>query len=243
GICIGRSFQGLSVQEVALPAFAITLSLAASALFSCFLICLALAIWTGGHAGPSRKASVPLYILTSAPCFVAAVLLIQSVNYGIHHYIDQAGYVPPIWHPLPGATDSIVPSLFAGLALVIGDGLFMEYYNALSAQVRQVKQAQFIAAIRAKGAALFPHIAKNLVVPFMTGFSARLPLVLGSAVIVEYIFTLEGAGYALLEAAKERDFPLVVGLCVLFTATVVVLGLVVDIVRALVDPREVSRGA
>jgi len=133
GICIGRSFQGLSVQEVALPAFSITLSLAAFALFSCFLICLLLAVWSGGQTGPTSKFSGPLYILTSAPCFVAAVLLIQTLNYSIHHYVDQAGYVPPIWHPLPGATDSIVPSLFAALALVIGDGLFMEYYNALSA--------------------------------------------------------------------------------------------------------------
>jgi ABC-type dipeptide/oligopeptide/nickel transport system permease component len=55
-------------------------------------------------------------------------------------------------------------------------------------------------------------------VPFISAFAARLPLVLGRVVIVEYFFTLDGAGYLLLEASKQRDFPIVVGLSVLFTA-------------------------
>ncbi|MCA9560082.1 MAG: ABC transporter permease subunit, partial [Myxococcales bacterium] len=78
--------------------------------------------------------------------------------------------------------------------------------------------------------------------PLVSGYAARLPIVLGGVVIVEYIFTLDGAGYLLLEAARERDFPIVVGLSVLFTATIIVVNLLADIVRALVDPREVARG-
>ena len=80
-------------------------------------------------------------------------------------------------------------------------------------------------------------------VPFVSAFAARLPLVLGGVVIVEYVFTLDGAGYLLLESSKQRDFPIVVGLSVLFTLAIIVMNLLADLVRAVVDPREVARNA
>jgi peptide/nickel transport system permease protein len=81
-----------------------------------------------------------------------------------------------------------------------------------------------------------------MLVPIVAGYSARLPVVLGGVVIVEYVFTLEGAGYLLLEAAKVRDFPVVVGLSVLFTAVIIAVTVIADLVRSIVDPREVSHG-
>jgi peptide/nickel transport system permease protein len=64
---------------------------------------------------------------------------------------------------------------------------------------------------------------------------------LGGVVIVEYVFTLDGAGYLLLEASKQRDFPVVVGLSVLFTLAVIVVGLLSDVARSVIDQREVAR--
>ena len=62
-----------------------------------------------------------------------------------------------------------------------------------------------------------------------------------AVVVVEYIFTLDGSGYLLFEAAKVRDVPVVVGVSLFFIAAVILMNLVLDLVKAKVDPREVTR--
>ena len=54
---------------------------------------------------------------------------------------------------------------------------------------------------------------------------------------------MEGAGYLLVEAAKVRDLPMVVGVSALFTVAVIAVGFLSGLVKALIDPREVARGA
>ena len=165
-----------------------------------------------------------------------------SINWMVFNYLEQAGYVVPEWYPIPIYTESYMPFIFAMIALVLGDGLFMEYFNSTRSELNAVRNAQFIAAIRAKGAGTTSHVIRNMLVPVAAGYAARLPVVLGGAVIVEYVFTLEGAGYLLLEAAKVRDFPVVVGLSVLFTAVIIGVTVLSDMVRSAIDPREVSHG-
>jgi peptide/nickel transport system permease protein len=105
-----------------------------------------------------------------------------------------------------------------------------------------LNESLFISAVRAKGAAVRSHLIKNLIVPTLSVFTARLPLVLSAVVIVEYIFTLDGSGYLLLQAAKNRDVPVVVGVSLFFIFAVIVMNLILDLVKALVDPREVAKG-
>lgn len=233
---------GETVMNVALPAFERTLVLSTLALGACLLVALLGALVLGEASPRQRAAIVPLYVLTTAPSFVVAVTFSQGMNWFVHKYVEQGGYETPPWYPIPIFTDSLMPYVFAGFALVAGDGLFMDFMNNIRAELHQLRGAQFIAAIKSKGARTAGHIAKNMIVPLVSGYAARLPLVLGGVVIVEYIFTLEGAGYLLLEASRERDFPIVVGLSVLFTATVIATNLVADAVRALVDPREGAHG-
>ncbi|MCB9541747.1 MAG: ABC transporter permease [Myxococcales bacterium] len=233
---------GAPVMEVALPAYAKTLLLSGLALLSCLVLALGASILLGDASRRQQLLTGPLYVVTSAPSFVVAVVFAQVVNWAIHTYVDPTVYERPSWFPIPIYTESLMPYVFAGLALVAGDGLFMDYFNAVRAELSGLRHAQFITAIRAKGAATLGHIARNMLVPLVSGYAARLPIVLGGVVIVEYIFTLDGGGYLLLEASRERDFPVVVGLSVLFTATIIATNLVADLVRALIDPREVAHG-
>lgn len=234
--------SGESVMAVAWPAFKLTLVLSGLTLLACLVLALGAALVLGRPAGRQQVLTGPLYLITSAPSFVQAVLLAQGLNWLIHTYWEKLNYETPEWYPIPIYTESLMPYVFAGVALLLGDGLFMDFFNAVRAELQGLRSAQFIAAIKAKGARTGGHIARNMVVPLVSGYAARLPIVLGGVVIVEYIFTLEGAGYLLLEASRERDFPVVVGLSVLFTATVIVSTLVADVLRTLVDPREVARG-
>ncbi len=233
---------GEPVMAVAGPAFVKTLALAGVSLLAAGLLALLGAMLLGDPSARQQWLTGPLYFGTAAPSYVVAVLFTQGMNWFVHAFVEQGGYETPVWYPIPIASDSAMPYVFAGLVLLAGDGLYMDYLNTVRAELNALRNAQFIAAVRAKGAGVVRHIARNLVVPFVSAFASRLPIVLGGAVIVEYVFTLEGAGYLLLEAARERDFPVVVGLSVLFTVTIIAVGLLADVVRAIVDPREVARG-
>lgn len=234
--------SGEEVMVVAWPAFKITLLLSGAALLACLVLALLAAIVMGRPSAKQQVVTGPLYLLTATPSFVVAVVFAQLVNYAVFRWVAGGGYETPIWFPIPIYSESFMPYIFAGFALLAGDGLFMDFFNTIRAELLALREAQFIVAVRAKGAKTLKHIARNMIVPLVSGYAARLPLVLGGAVIVEYIFTLEGAGYLLLEAARERDFPVVVGLSVLFTATVIASSLLADIIRSFVDPREVARG-
>ncbi len=243
---VSLTFQaGNEVMDVAIPAFERTLGLCGGALAVCLLVALLGALILGEPRPSQQAITGPLYVVTVAPAFVVAVVFAQSVNYLVDKYIVQGGYEPPVWHPLMGfveASESLMPFFFAGLVLIVSDGIFMDLLNALRAELLSLRDSQFIAAVRAKGASTLRHLATNMVVPIVSAFASRLPMVLGAAVIVEYIYTIGGAGYVLLEASKLRDFPVVVGVSVLFTAVIIFVNIFADILRALVDPREVARG-
>ncbi len=236
---------GQDVMALAWPAFERTLLLCGAALTLSVVLALVLAILLGEARPAQHFLTGPLYVLTVAPAFVVAVVFAQGTNFLTDKYLVQGGYEPPIWHPLMGyvsAEDSLMPFVFAGIVLVISDGIFVDLLNALRAELTALRHAQFISAVRAKGASVLGHITRNMVVPVVSAFASRLPMMVGAVVIVEYVFTIEGAGYVLLEASKARDFPVVVGVSVLFTAVIIAVNIASDIIGALVDPREVSRG-
>lgn len=235
--------SGEQVMTLIWPAFERTLMLSALALSASLCLALLLSLFSGGLAARGRALFAPLSVASTTPSFVVAILLSQAINMFVQRYVQQAGYVTPPWYPIPiGATGSVMPYFFAAITLIAGDGLFVDLLNTVRAELNALRSAQFIQAVRAKGARTTGHIARNMIVPLTSAFASRLPIVLGGVVIVEYIFTLEGAGYLLLEASRERDFPVVVGISVLFTATIIVSSILADLIRSAVDPREVARG-
>ena len=233
---------GGSVMTVALPAFVKTLALASVSLFVCLALAVLGALLLGVPSAGQQWVTSTLYVLTAAPAFLVALFFAEAMNWTVHRYVELAGYETPEWYPIPIGSTSVMPYLFAGGVLIVGDGLFIDFLNVVRSELANIRMAQFIVAVRAKGARTATHVARNLVVPLVSAYAARLPIVLGGVVIVEYVFTLEGAGYLLLEASKGRDFPVVVGISVLFTATIILVNLISDVIRALADPREAARG-
>jgi len=235
--------MGSRVVDEALPAYWITLRLSAVALLACLFIAFLAALATSHHQRRSGLIAAPIYFVTTIPSFIMAVFLIHGINSFVRYNVSPDVIFTLDWYALGQPSDSIVPTLIGGLALVLSDGLFVDYLNALRAELIKLKTSQFIMSVRSRGASIWPHIIRNLWVPLVAGYAARLPLVLSSVVIVEKIFGIEGAGFLLIEAAKVRDLPMVVGVSLLFTMTIIAVDLLASIVRIVTDPREVARGA
>jgi peptide/nickel transport system permease protein len=103
-------------------------------------------------------------------------------------------------------------------------------------------KSDYVVMARIKGVPEFyvilMHAFKNASIPVLTViFGIFSGLIVGSAVVVEYIFSWPGIGRLVMESYFARDYPVVQVFVIFVTFVVVTLNLVVDILYAYIDPR------
>jgi peptide/nickel transport system permease protein len=108
-------------------------------------------------------------------------------------------------------------------------------------QMLEVIRQDYVRTARAKGMGerlvIVRHALRNAVLPLITLVGLALPALFGGAVVVEAIFAWPGLGSLAIDAARNRDYTMVMG-TVLFVAIVtVVANLLADICYAAADPR------
>ena len=105
----------------------------------------------------------------------------------------------------------------------------------------EILDAEFVATARAKGLSapyvLFSVVARNAVVPTVTFLGLNIAYLIGTTVIVEQVFNLNGLGSLLLSSILNRDFPVVQAVTIVLGTSVVLINLVTDLVAARLDPR------
>lgn len=105
----------------------------------------------------------------------------------------------------------------------------------------EVISQNYIRTARAKGAkesvVLYIHALRNALIPVVTIVGMLIPRLLSGAVITEAIFGWTGIGTLIIDAARGRDYPLVMGVTVVITIVVVLSSLIVDLLYSRIDPR------
>ena len=81
------------------------------------------------------------------------------------------------------------------------------------------------------------HALRNALVPILSVIGVYLPDMLGAAAITETVFTWPGLGLRVVDAANGRDFPVIMGIALIFAIVVLSANLLTDIAYAAVDPR------
>jgi peptide/nickel transport system permease protein len=87
------------------------------------------------------------------------------------------------------------------------------------------------------GGVVIRHAVRNALLPVITLAAIQLGTLLGGAVITESVFALPGVGRYVLDAIRNRDYPIVQAVVVLIASVYVVLNLIVDLIYGWVDPR------
>lgn len=104
-----------------------------------------------------------------------------------------------------------------------------------------VLREDYIRTARAKGlrerGVVIRHAVRNALLPVITLAAIQLGTLLGGAVITESVFGLPGVGRYVLDAIRNRDYPIVQAVIVLIAAVYVFLNLIVDLLYGWVDPR------
>jgi peptide/nickel transport system permease protein len=137
--------------------------------------------------------------------------------------------------PLEWFTHIIVP------ALLLGVGGIVTFSRHVRSQVLEVGGQDYVRTAHAKGlrrqTVIWRHVMRNALIPVVTILGALLPAVLGGAVITETIFNWPGMGRLFIEAATNRDYPLLLGLLSLSTFLTILGALTADVLYGVVDPR------
>ena len=124
--------------------------------------------------------------------------------------------------------------------VVLAFGMAGTNIRYIRSAVLEILQKDYIRTARAKGIGRFrvinKHALKNAMVTVITIFGMEIPSLFGGAVIVEQVFSWPGLGLLMMSAINNRDFPTIMGVCLL-SAVVVLLGnLLTDLLYAVVDP-------
>jgi peptide/nickel transport system permease protein len=90
---------------------------------------------------------------------------------------------------------------------------------------------------------MFSYAARNAILPNIAGFALSLGFVVAGALVMEIVFSYPGVGLMLYNAVTSDDFPLMQGIFLVISMTVLLASLLADIIYLLLDPRTRTRGA
>ncbi len=99
----------------------------------------------------------------------------------------------------------------------------------------------FVRTARAKGAreqaVIAKHALRNSLIPILTVMGPLIAALLTGSFVVEYVFAIPGMGRFFITAVTDRDYPLIMGVTLVYTAILVGANLAVDLLYGCVDPR------
>jgi len=170
----------------------------------------------------------------SIPVFWLAAVLLNYLAYETGLFPAQ-GYVELSEDPLEWAYHLVLPWLT--LAIV-----FVGFYSrVLRSNMLDAINEDYVRTARAKGLGerqvMTRHVLRNSLIPIVTIFGLDVGVLLGGAIVVEAIFSLDGIGQYAFESLQNFDLPPIMSLVLLGAFFVVLFNALVDIAYAWLDPR------
>lgn len=223
-----------------------TLLISGTAFLLIWLAAVPLGLYASARSGrpDERIVSLLLYALYSFPTFVAALFL---------QVVFAVWARGTAWElPLFGMTDLPPDAPLGGRILDVARHMVLpvicQTYVSLAYDIRFIRanmeeavRQDYIRTARAKGAGpwrvLFHHAFRNTLIPLVTLLGLSLPSLIGGSIIIEQIFTWPGMGRLFFESIRERDYPTIMGLTLMFSVLTLLGQLLADLLYCLVDPR------
>lgn len=107
--------------------------------------------------------------------------------------------------------------------------------------IQSTLQSEFIIAARAKGlretTILIRHVLPISLLPVVSYSGPLLADLLTGSFVVENLFQIPGIGVFLIQSSLSRDYPMIVGLAMVYAFLLISLNLLVDISYRCIDPR------
>jgi peptide/nickel transport system permease protein len=200
-------------------------------------------IWIGSRRGSATDTAVtsasmflwtmPFFWLGTILLYVFAILL---------HWFPAGGAQSVFASDLPLlarlqdiAAHAFLPGLTLTLAAFAGYSLIMR--NTLVEELGQDYIVVSVAKGLTRRAVLFKHAARNAMLPMITLVGLNLGYIVSGALLVEVVFSYPGVGWLTYQAVLSHDYPLLQGLFLILSVTVILANFVTDVIYSFFDPR------
>ncbi|MFF9093687.1 MULTISPECIES: ABC transporter permease [unclassified Streptomyces] len=234
--CFGYSFKSeQAVWPVLTDRFPVTLGLALGAAVVWLIFGVAAGVLSALKRGSlwDRGAMVVALSGVSLPIYFTGLLSIAVFDIGLHWVNSQ--YVPFADNPARWFESMILP--WATLAFLYA----AMYARITRATMLEVLGEDYIRTARAKGlkeqTVIGKHAMRSTMTPLLTMLGMDLGALIGGAILTESTFNLPGLGRAVLDAIKNQDLPIILGVTLITSLAVLLANLVVDVLYAVIDPR------
>ena len=229
-------FTNLPVTKLIEQRIEPTVALTITTLIISVLVAIPMGVLAAWRAGSwvDRVVMVFAVLGFSVPVFVLAYILIYIFAIWAD-LLPVQGYVSITVGFWPFLSHLILPSVALGMI-----------YAALIARITRasmldVLAQDYIRTAQAKGLGnrqvLIGHALKNAAVPIVTIIGIGVALLISGVVVTETVFAIPGLGRLTVDAILRRDYPIIQGIILIFSAAYVLVNLLVDLSYTLLDPR------
>lgn len=162
----------------------------------------------------------------SIPNFVLATLLIQQLA------VNWSLFPPATWE---SPKHMILP------ILALATGPMAIIARLTRSTMLEVLTQDYIKMARAKGLSpwkiVVKHALRNALMPVVTIMGTLLAGILTGTFVIEKIFAIPGMGKYFVESINQRDYPVIMGTTVFYSAFLIMMLFLVDIIYGILDPR------
>ncbi len=125
--------------------------------------------------------------------------------------------------------------------VVLGTTAMAQFTRYMRSSMVAVLDDDYVRTARAKGLreriVLTRHALRNALIPVVTVMGVVVPRLIGGAAITETVFSYPGMGSLAVDSARQRDYPVVMGVTLLVAVVVILGNFVTDLLYGWLDPR------
>lgn len=232
---LGNSLSdGRPVTEIIAVAFPISFALGARALIFALLLGIFLgvvaAMWQG-----TRWDTLSMGIAlagVSAPAFIVGALLQYFLGVQLYLWTGIHFFAVTGWN---GENSKILP------AFALAFGTLAVISRLMRAGMLDVLEQDYIKIARGKGLSpwriLWRHGLRNACLPVLSVMGPLVATLFTGTFVIENIFSIPGLGRYFVDSVLTYDYPVILGTTLFYGTFIVLMGLLVDLLYGLIDPR------
>lgn len=115
------------------------------------------------------------------------------------------------------------------------------YFRICRSSILQTMDEDFVMTLRATGMSekkIFnKYILRNALIPIITTFSMSIAFLISGVALIEIVFAWPGMGRVIMNAIKNRDYPVLTGIYLMISISITVVMILTDILYGIIDPR------